>query len=83
MKRSDMIRIMVQEWLGMFPEHNADQDTIDTVTENMDRLLITLEREGMLPPEHPTQGYEAQELNPTGTITSYRKKSRYWESENA
>lgn len=50
MKCSAMVRWMVEFHLGMFPEAEIDEKTIEEVTDNMGRLLKSMEYKGMIPP---------------------------------
>ena len=58
MKRSQMVRKMVEQHLGMFPEQwvgenqGITQDIIDEVTENMSKILTMQEHYGILPPAY-------------------------------
>lgn len=55
MKRSEMIQLMAEHHLGLFPKEDpihmgADPELFEEIKKNMDRLLYFLEYKGMKPP---------------------------------
>ena len=75
MKHSEMIEEIAQHF-DAYKFTNGQ-----TCTQAAICLLRKLEVLGMLPPTHPTKGYEMEELSPTGTIIYSRKTFNEWESE--
>lgn len=76
MKRSKMVESLA---IKLYSELNGT-----SIEENKDlahHVLLFLENSGMLPPYHPTKGYEAAESHGTGTLTYYRKQFNEWEEE--
>lgn len=55
MKRSEMVRAMAQEWIGLFPDEQTEEylfeeEFIEELEGKMDKLLSFLEHKGMKPP---------------------------------
>jgi hypothetical protein len=47
-----------------------------------ERVLRAIEEAGMLPPAHPTKGYNYVEATPTGNYDYGRRYVNEWESED-
>ena len=66
MKRSEMIELMIKDWLGLFPNEVAQFDMKDIIEElrlKMGYMLNHLQRNGMLPPRRfiENKGEEPQD----------------------
>lgn len=67
MKRSEMLNII---W------HSINE------LEDADHILKAIEKAGMKPPDHPTKGYNYEEVTLTGNIDYGRIYAQEWEDED-
>lgn len=82
MKRSEMAKKMAEYWLGLFPNENPyDAAFMEELGESMGYLLDFVEHKGMEPPKHPTEGWNVEELTPTGNVDHKRHFINKWEKE--